>query len=195
MVRALDVAFVLWCVAWIVLALVIAREVRGLGTVSRTIVTAGAALEEAGGALASLEDAPFVGDDVVRVGERTQEAGKSARRSGRASRESVDNLSVLLALSIGLVPTLPLLVLYVPVRVARAREVRRIRSILQTEGATPELKELLAGRAVSAMPYRKLLDVTSAPCRDLKEGRHDDLARVELNRLGIGASARDAPAK
>ncbi len=184
-VRALDIGLALWCAAWIGLAVAVGQEVRGLGQVSETVVEAGAALEEAGGALVSLESVPFVGDDVVAVGEQTQEAGRSARRSGRASRDSVNDLSILLALSIGVVPTLPLLALYVPFRVARARETERIRTLLETQGRTPELDELLARRAAYGMPYHRVLDVTRTPARELDAGRHEALAQAELERLGL----------
>ncbi len=188
--RALDIALVLWCAGWIALALVVGREVRGLGKVSETVVAAGVALEQAGGALASLDRVPVVGDDVVAVGERTQEAGRSARRSGRASRESVDNLSILLALSIGLVPTVPLLAFYAPFRIARARDIRRVRRLLETQGRTPDVVNLLARRAAYAMAYHRLLDVTLSPSTDVDEGRQEALAQAELERLGLADKPR-----
>src|SRR5918999_1674989 len=108
----LVLVFILWVAAWIVVGLWVAREVKGLADLSETVVVAGVALEEAGGALQTLEDIPFVGEDVSAVGERTERAGESARLSGRSSRESVESLSVLLGVSIAVAPTLPLLLLY-----------------------------------------------------------------------------------
>ena len=65
----------------------------------------------------TLDDVPFIGGRVGEVAKEVREAGASARESGRESRDSTDDLSVLLALSIGLIPTL-LLGLYAPLRIA-----------------------------------------------------------------------------
>ncbi len=43
-------------------------------------------------------------------------AGASAEASGRASRSAVDRLAVLLGLAVGLVPTVPVIVLYLLLR-------------------------------------------------------------------------------
>ncbi len=39
--------------------------------------------------------------------------GVSAEQSGRSSRSAVDRLAILLGIAVGLVPTIPVLVLYV----------------------------------------------------------------------------------
>ena len=45
LVRILDVVAVLWVALWIVLALLVGREVRNLRELSDTVVTAGVAVE------------------------------------------------------------------------------------------------------------------------------------------------------
>jgi hypothetical protein len=105
--------------------------------------------------------------------------------SGRDSRDSTENLSVLLALSIALIPTLPLLGLYLPLRWAWTNDARAVRRALKLAPADPLLVEFLARRAVSNFSYDRLLAVSPQPFRDLEEGRYDSLARLELDRLGI----------
>jgi hypothetical protein len=185
LIRVLDVAAVVWMATWIVLGFLVAREVRHLRELSDTVVVAGVAVEETGDLLASLEGVPFVGSQVGDVAERVREAGRSARVSGADSRDSTQNLSVLLGLSIGLIPTLPLLGLYAPLRVAWTRETRAVRRALATRPSDPVLTEFLARRAVATLPYQELQAVSPDPFRDLEEGRFEALADRELERLGL----------
>ena len=124
LIRLLDLAVIVWVVGWLVLALFVAREVRDLRQLSDTVVVAGAAVEDTGDVVDSLATVPFVGERVGEVADEVRAAGRSAQASGRESRASIDDLSVLLALAIGLVPTLPLLVLYAPLRIAWSRDSR-----------------------------------------------------------------------
>jgi len=185
LIRALDVAVAVWIVAWVVLALLVGREVRDLRQLSDTVVVAGIAVEETGDLVESLGSVPFVGGRVGEVAGRVRAAGRSAQASGRDSRDSTENLSILLALSIGLIPTLPLLGLYAPLRVTWAREARAVRRALAARPPDPLLREFLARRAVLNLPYQELRAVSPDPFRDLEEGRFDELAARELERLGL----------
>jgi hypothetical protein len=196
LIRALDLAVAVWIVAWVVLALLVGREVRDLRQLSDTVVVAGIAVEETGDLVESLGSVPFVGGRVGEVANRVRAAGRSAQASGRDSRDSTENLSILLALSIGLIPTLPLLGLYAPLRVTWTREARAVRRALAAGSADPVLKEFLARRAVLNLPYQELRTVSADPFRDLEDGRFDALAARELKRLGIHGgsfSRRDEP--
>jgi len=185
LIRALDAAVAVWVIAWVVLALLVGREVRDLRQLSDTVVVAGVAIEETGDLVDSLGSVPFVGGRVGEVAERVRTAGRSAQASGRDSRDSTENLSILLALSIGLIPTLPLLGLYMPLRVTWTREARAVRRALAAGSADPVLKEFLARRAVLNLSYEELRAVSTDPFRDLEEGRFDELAARELERLGL----------
>lgn len=185
----LDLVLVLWVGTWIVVGLWVAREVKGLTDLSRTVIAAGLALEEAGGALQTLDDVPFVGEDVSGVGERTERAGESARLSGRSSRESIESLSVLLGVSIAAAPTLPLLLLYVPMRLAWRRQVQAVRRALRAAQDDRAVDEFLAWRAVLNLPYDSLREVSADPWRDLEAGRYRKLGDAELRRLGIDRPA------
>jgi hypothetical protein len=189
LIRVLDVAVVVWIAGWIVLALFVGREVRELRQLSDTVVVAGVAVEETGDLLASLDNIPFVGGRVSEVAARVREAGASARVSGEASRDSTQNLSILLALAIGLVPTLPLLCLYAPLRIAWTREIRAVRRALAQTSEHAVLQEYLARRAVDTLPYHELVSITRDPFLDLEEGRFQALAAAELDRLGLDGSA------
>ena len=102
-----------WTILWIVLAIVTWHEVRTLRKLSTTVVTSGVAVQQTGDALQGLHAIPFVGGDIARIGRQVTAAGVDARRSGRASASAVDNLATLLAIAIGIVPTVPMLALLV----------------------------------------------------------------------------------
>jgi hypothetical protein len=185
LIHLLDVAAILWLAGWIVLALFVGREVRDLRELSDTVVTAGVAVEDTGTLLGSLQDVPFIGGQVGDAAARVREAGESARISGRDSRQTTENLSVLLALAIGLIPTLPLLGLYAPLRLTWTRESLTIRRSLASAPHDRVRDEYLARRAVMNLSYRDLQAVSANPFRDLEEGRFDALADRELQRLGL----------
>jgi hypothetical protein len=170
-------------VGWLVVGLLVAREVDGLTDLSETVSSAGVALEEAGRALQELEGLPFVGGDVGAVGERTERAGESAQASGRSSRESVESLSVLLGISIALAPTLPLLALYLPMRIGWIRQVRAVRRALAHDSDDGMLDELLAARAALNLPYDRVRALN---------GDRRRLADAELARLGLSRPRRAA---
>ena len=102
-----------WVTAWIVLGIWTAYEVRNLRSLSDTVVKSGSAMRTTGGALEGLGAIPFVGGDVGRVAREVTAAGISAEESGHSSRSAVDRLAILLGIAVGLVPTIPVLVLYV----------------------------------------------------------------------------------
>ena len=186
LIRVLDVAAVLWVILWVALALLVGKEVRDLRDLSDTVVTAGVAVEETGGLVRNLGSIPFVGGQVSDVADEVEQAGRSAQVSGRESRDSTEDLSVLLALCIGLIPTLPLLGLYLPLRWTWTHEARAVRRALRGRPADDaRLSEFRARRAVANFSYDRLLAVSEHPYRDLEEGRFAALADLELARLGI----------
>lgn len=114
--RLLDVLLVGWVVGWAVLAYQVAAEVRGLADLSATVTETGAAVRESGEALDSLSGLPFVGDRISEPAERIERAGQSAVESGRSTRDSIETLSILLAIAIGGIPLVAVLGIYMQLR-------------------------------------------------------------------------------
>lgn len=186
---ALDAALAAWAVVWLVVAIVIATEVRDLGELSDTVGAVGGAAESAGGALGLVGELPVIGGPVGGAldvpAEEIREAGALAQETAETSRKSVNALSVMLGLTIALLPTLPILAIYVPARRARAEEARIVRDAVNRTGNDPALQDFLARRAVHNLSLRALQREAEEPWRDLAAGRHDRLARAELRRLGL----------
>jgi hypothetical protein len=187
-IRVLDLVVVGWVIAWVVVGILVGIEVRNLRRLSDTVVSAGVAVEATGRALAPLGNLPLVGDQVSRVRGQIQAAGRSAEQSGLDSRDTIGRLSVLLTVSIILIPTVPLAAIYVPLRLSWRRDVRAVRRSLGRSADDPVFTEFLARRAAQHLPYHRLREITPNPWRDIESGRHDELARAELVRLGINPS-------
>lgn len=187
----IDLLMAVWIAVWIALAIAVHEEVRGLDRLSDTVTTVGHAVVETAGALESASDLPVVGGELGAPAEQIREAGESAVRSGRSSRDSVEALSILLALALAVLPSVPVVGFYLPLRAAIVRDARSVTALVGASGGlTPELEELLARRAVQTLPYRKLAKITDDPLGDLAAGRFRELAAAELERLGVSARRR-----
>lgn len=191
---ALDAVLALWVAVWLVLALQVAEEVRGLADLSTTVSRVGAAVEESGRALSGLEELPLgVGDRLDEPAARIEEAGRSASASGSSSRESVESLSVLLGLAIAVMPSLPVFGFYLPLRLGHVRERRSLLRAIAGARGDAALEEFLARRAVERLSYWRLRRFSAEPWRDLAAGRYRALACAELERFGLGVDVLEHP--
>jgi hypothetical protein len=178
---AFDAALVVWTLAWVAMGLAVANEVRGLAELSDTVGSVGRAVTSTGEAIRSL---PLIGDQVAAPADEVSAAGRDAVASAAGARESARRVGVLLGVSIALIPTLPLLALYLPARIGGARERRALRRAV-ARGRPPWLDEALARRAVAHLPLERLRRVSDDPGEDLRCGRHRALADAELDWYGV----------
>jgi hypothetical protein len=176
--RALDIILVAWVVAWVALGIWVGREVHRLGDVSASVRTVGGAVVDAGDAIEGLRDIPLVGGTVARPGGRIADAGRSAQAAADDARGAGNRLAVLLGLCVALIPTLPLLAVYLPPRIGLQRE----RRVLRAAGVSDEL---LARRALVHLPLHQLVRVSADPLGDVAAGRYEALAGAERERLGL----------
>ena len=186
--RRLDVALAIWAVFWIGIAAYTAYEVAALRTLSHTVVKAGAATESTGHALAAVGHLPFVGGRISSLAAQAIAAGASARTSGASTATTVDQLAVLLGIAIALIPTVPLLALYLPLRFGWRRDRNAIRRAIARWDGEPALESFLAQRALAHLPFEELreLGYDGTP----GSPSNAELAVAELRRLGLDHPAR-----
>ena len=180
----LDFTLLLWTIAWVWMGISVGREVRGLAELSDTAGRSGAAVAEVGEVIAGL---PLIGDQATNAAEGVATAGRDAVVAAEGARSSARRVGTLLGVSIALIPTSPVLLLYVPGRIAMRRERRALRASLAA-GRTADLDRLLAERAVTHLPYRRLRRVTNDPGAALRRGDHSALADAELEWYGLTAA-------
>jgi hypothetical protein len=185
MLAVVDVVLVVWSVAWVLVGVRVAHEVEGLTRLSDTVVKVGEAVDASGQAIESLASVPIVGDRLDDPAHRIRTAGQSALASGRSSRGSIHNLSPLLGFAIALIPTVPLLGLYLPLRIGAIRDRRALDRLVRTHRGDPRLPRLLAQRALARLPYEDLAAATLDGSEVVATGSTGRLAGAEMARLGV----------
>lgn len=165
----IDLAVVLWVLACVLLGVRLHDEVQGLTGLTVTVERVGGQLEGIGGDLAGL-DLPFVGGELDGVGEEARAAGAQARRQAVVARESVNNLAWLLAVSIIALAVAPVLLVYVPLRLRSWREQTAARRLAARAQEDPELRRLLAQRAIVTMSDHELAGLDGRPWAEPPRG-------------------------
>jgi hypothetical protein len=177
----LDALLVAWTLWWLGVGLVLAHEVRGLSRVSDTAERSGRAAMAVADTVRAL---PVIGDQVDEPAAQVHDAGADAVASARAARATARRSGWLIGVSIAAIPSLPVLLLYLPARVGAARERRALRRAVR-RGGSLALDAVLARRAVAHLPYPTLRTVSRDPEEDLRAGRHRPLADAELAWFGV----------
>jgi hypothetical protein len=186
--RRLNVALAIWVAFWIGIAAYTAYEVSALRSLSQTVVKAGAATESTGHALAAVGHLPFVGGQISQLATQAIDAGASARESGAATASTVDRLAILLGIAIALIPTVPLLALYLPLSLGWRRDRTAVRRAVAQWDGEPELEAFLAHRALSHLRFDELRELGYAGTGS--SASNAELAAAELRRLGLDRPAR-----
>lgn len=186
--RALrDSLVVFWVVLWLAVAVLTGYQVWSLSSVSDSVAASGRAVDQAGAGLQQVSDLPLVPEELRDLGDSVRAAAGEIQVTAGGVRADVRRLSVLLAISVAVIPAVPVLVWYLPVRVRRQRDAREVSEHLRRSGRTPELDAYLAMRAFTELSYGELTVVAEDPGGDLLAGRHERLATEQLRRLGLSA--------
>lgn len=189
----MDLAVALWVCVWIAIGVAIGVEVSHLSALSRTVVKEGLAVHTVGTTLRSLGGIPLIGHAIAADARAVQAAGASAVASGSASESAIGTLSVLLAIAVAALPSVPVLIFYLPARVQRRRDAVAVRQALRDPGRAEELRVFLAHRALHTLGYRRLSYLGVRPGGSLSEEELTTLARAELRRLQIEPGLLRAP--
>ena len=184
-IRTLDAVVVFWTLVWIVLGLLVARDLQQLTQLSATVATSGRAMRAVVDSITPLASLPVVGSTIAPLAKTAASEAASVQASGRVSAQSVRQLSLLLGLAVVVAPTVPLLVLYVPLRISQERESRAFRRALANGADDSAFEEFLAQRAVQNLPYHRLREITTNPWHEIREGNFRALADAELKRVGV----------
>lgn len=181
-VTAPDVVVVAWAVLWIALAVAVVQSTRDVAKLGGTVSQTGSAVSQVGGVI---NDIPLLPGDVSGASGSVQAAGESAQVNGAEGQDAADRLGIYLGIAIAIIPSVPTIGLYLPIRVSRVRERRVAQRSLALHGSDPQYQEFLARRAVEKLPYEDIMAVSAHPWDDMKQGRFTALAAAELHRLEI----------
>lgn len=182
--RRLDALAVVTVVVFAALGVLAWTRIADLARIGAGLADVAASLDLAARAIALLGEVPVVGESADRLSGSVARAASSVAANAAEVGASVTVLAVVVGLAIALLPLPLVLGVYLPLRLARRREVRGLRRLLAGE-PDPMLVEHLAHGAVARVPYGELRRVSRSPWRDLDAGRHRHLAAAELRRLGV----------
>jgi hypothetical protein len=185
--RWLNAGLATWAAFWIAIAAYTAYEVASLRALSHTVVKAGTATESTGHALTALSHLPFVGGQIGQLAGQAIAAGASARSSGVSAAATIDHLAILFGVAIALIPTVPLLALYLPLRMSWRRDRAAVRHAIARWDGEADLDAFLARRALAHLRFDELRELGY----DGTEGSTPSsaLAEAELRRLGLDRRA------
>jgi hypothetical protein len=184
-IRLLDGLVAFWFVLWLVIGGWSGYTIWQLSELGDTVTSSGNAIGSAGEALEAVGGVPVVGERPAELGRQVSATGDDVAVRGQQVKSQMRQLSLLLGLAIALMPTTPVLGLYVPLRVGRRREADELRRTLDHPGGDDAVDRYLAERAVHTIPFPTLHGIEEDPWRAIEEGRTRRLADAELSRLGV----------
>lgn len=180
-----DLLVVVWVVLVVQVALAAKELIDGLQGPGRALAEAGDAIrgafDDAAGTAGGM---PFVGDDLARALGSGTGAGESLAAAGREQVAAVTAVATGTAVGIVVVGALPVVLLWLTLRVRWVRAARSARAIRDLD------TDLLALRALTRLPVRRLLAVSPDPAAAWRRDDRDTvrrLAALELADLGLRA--------
>jgi hypothetical protein len=177
----------LLAVGWIALCVWVARAAEEfllrLQGPARTLTGAGESIRGAfDDAARTASGVPFVGDDLARALGTGTGAGDSLANAGREQMEAIASVAFGTAVAIVVLGALPVLLTWLPLRLRYAQQARSAVTARTVD------TDLLALRAITRLPVRRLLKIAPDPAA---AWRRDDrpvvraLAALELRSLGL----------
>lgn len=185
----IDGVVLFWLVLWAAVGTWVGFSLWELSAVGETLVQSGRTLDSAGQALQRAGDIPLIGRWPAQLGDDVRATAAELVHRGRETSAYGRRLGVLLAVTVSLAPVLPVLVPYLPARIARRREVTALTRLLRDPGRRRLVDFYLAHRAVDLVPLHRLEQASGDPWQDLADGRLGPLADAELARLGLRRAA------
>lgn len=182
-----DLLLVVWVYAWVQTAFVVRDATLSLAGPGQQISDASNGLarqlRDAGGTVA---DVPLIGDRVRGPFDGAGGAAERIAAAGDAQVDAVETLAFWLGLSVGAVPVLIALAVYLPLRWRFVREATAGRRFVDSSGDL----DLFALRAMARQPLHRLARISDDPagawrCRDGRVIR--ELAELELRDSGLAS--------
>jgi hypothetical protein len=182
-----DLLVLAWIAAWAFAGRSLYLLVEKLAAPGRAVERAGANFaSDAGEIQQKVARIPVVGDQLRDPFGRLGGVGRTLADAGVTQQQVVHDLALWLGVLVAAVPVAALLVMWLPGRVAWAREAGAA-SRLRMGGAD---LELFALRAVANRSLRELYRVTPDPAGALRARDYADLAALELRALGLRTEPR-----
>lgn len=133
---------------------------------------------------------PYLSDFLHNTAEGLKShSGDPLISAGLAGSHGIHLLALILGIIVATVPIFFALLIWLPRRLRLIADMRGVhvtlRRALARPELTPQMLEILAGRAIYTLPYSRLLAYSENPAEDWYLRRFEPLARAELERHGL----------
>ena len=187
-----DILFVAWLVLWVWIGTAVHDGTEQLAAPARQTDSAATAmadqLRDAGDQLGG---APLIGDELAVPFDRAAEASDGLAAAGRDTVEAVEQLALLLGLSVALIPILIVSAIHLPLR---WRFIREATAGARFIDASEDL-DLFALRALAHQPMHVLARVSDDPAGAWRQRDRDVVRRLaELELSDAGLRPKNLPA-
>lgn len=141
-----------------------------------------------GSAADAVSGLPVIGDDLASaLGSAGDLSGGNVVDLALTGDTAIHRLALALGVLTFAIPTLILLLLYIPMRVGQVRRVSAAQRVYR-DTHDPLRRQLLATRAAMTMAPDLLLRYSDDPLGDLLRGEHDALVAALLTETGLAAT-------
>lgn len=180
-----DALLLAWILLWIEIGQSVHAATMELARPGEEINEAGAGLaERMRDASSAVGDAPFIGDELQTPFDGAGDAADQIAGAGTASVEAVEQLADWLGWTVGAIPVVILLAVYLPLRWRFVREATAGQRFIN---AVEDL-DLFALRALARQPMSELARISDDPAGAWRRGDPDivrQLAVLELRDVGL----------
>jgi hypothetical protein len=187
-----DLLALAWTALWVDAGHVVERLFARLDVIAVGVINAGRTFD---GWILSFESAvpsgvPYISDFLRQTANALKvHSGDPLIASGQAGYQAIHMLALVLGVITAALPIALLALIYLPRRLRLISDMRGIhvtvRRALARPELTPQMLEILAGRAIYTMPYQELLQYSRNPAEDWYSRRFEPLARAEMARHGL----------
>jgi hypothetical protein len=186
-----DLLFVAWLVLWVWIGVAVHDGTTQLAAPARQTESSATSmadqLRDAGGRLG---EAPLVGDELAVPFDRAADASDGIAAAGRDTVEAVEQLALLLGLSVALIPILIVSAIHLPIRWRFVREATAGARFIDAQ----EDLDLFALRALANQPMHVLAKVSDDPAGAWRARDPDVVRRLaELELADVGLRPRRLP--
>lgn len=151
------------------------------------VESAGTSAQEAlADAADRVDGVPIVGSELAAALRTTSTStGEEVVALARSSREDIEGAAIVLAVALFLIPTVLLMVGYLPNRYTQIQRLTAARRALIHPPSSPRHRQALAMRAAFGLPFSTLLRYTDDPLGDLARGDYDALIAAAHEEGGL----------
>lgn len=181
----------LWVLVWLLIGYVVYRAVMTLGVIADGVIATGRLMSAS---IAQLQHTvaglPLVGSTLRDGLGPLYQLALGLIAQGQHQLEIIQHLALFCGGVIAATPILFFLAVYLFVRARLSRRFRALHRMLTAPGASASpatTMQVLAGRAIYALPYHELLRYTPDPIGEWRQGHYANLARAAIAAEGLDA--------